>query len=242
MTDQSHAGLSALVTGGTRGIGRAIAEYLRDRGAEVTVTGTRPDGTPPEGCAFRAIDFADRAASIAFADGVREMPLDILVNNAGTNRVAPFEDYPLDDFEMVLRVNLIAPFLLCKAVIPVMKGKGWGRILNISSLWGVSAKEHRSAYGASKFGIDGMTASLAADVAPFGILANCVAPGFILTDMPIKFFGEKGLAELATRIPARRCGTVEEIAAFAGFLVGRENTYITGQNLVIDGGFARSRG
>ena len=109
MTEQTHTGLSALVTGGTRGIGRAIAEYLRDRGAEVTVTGTRPDGTPPDGCAYRAIDFADRAASIAFAEAVRELPLDILINNAGTNRVAPFEDYPLDDFEMVLRVNLIAP-------------------------------------------------------------------------------------------------------------------------------------
>jgi NAD(P)-dependent dehydrogenase (short-subunit alcohol dehydrogenase family) len=239
---QSHAGLSALVTGGTRGIGRAIAERLRDGGADVTVTGTRPDGTPPDGCRYLAADFVDREASIAVADVVGAMGPDILVNNAGTNKVGPFETYPLEDFERVLRVNLIAPFLLCKAVIPAMKAKGWGRIVNISSLWGVTAKEHRSAYGASKFAIDGMTASLAADVAEFGILANCVAPGFIRTDLSVRNLGEKGLAELATRVPIRRTGTVEEIAGLVAFLAGPENTYIAGQNIVIDGGYFRSRG
>jgi len=238
----SHAGLSALVTGGTRGIGRATAERLRDEGAQVTVTGTRPDGTPPEGCRYLAIDFSDREASIAFADAVGAMGPDILVNNAGTNKVGPFESYPLEDFERVLRVNLVAPFLLCRAVIPPMKGKGWGRIVNISSLWGVSAKEHRSAYGASKFAIDGMTASLAADVAEFGILANCVAPGFIRTDLSVKNLGEQALAELAKRVPMRRCGTTDEIAGLVAFLTSPGNTYITGQNIVIDGGYFRSRG
>jgi len=238
----SHSGLKALVTGGTRGIGRATAERLRDAGADVTVTGTRPDGKPPEGCRYMAADFADREASIAFAETIGALAFDILVNNAGTNKVGPFESYALEDFERVMRVNLIAPFLLCKAAVPAMKGKGWGRIVNISSLWGVSAKEHRAAYGASKYAIDGMTASLAADVAEFGILANCVAPGFIRTDLSVKNLGEKALAELATRVPLRRCGTVEEVAGLIGFLTSPENTYITGQNIVIDGGFARSRG
>jgi len=235
-------GRRALVTGGTRGIGRAIAERLRDGGAAVTVTATGAAARPPEGCAYRAVDFGDRDATIAFAKDVEGMDLDILVNNAGTNRVGPFEDYPLDEFERVLRVNLTAPFLLCRAVIKPMKRNRWGRIVNIASLWSVMAKERRSGYTASKFAIDGMTATLAADVAEFGILANCVSPGFIRTDLSVRNLGEAALAELATRVPVRRLGTTEEIAALVAFLAGPENTYITGQNIVIDGGYSRSRG
>jgi NAD(P)-dependent dehydrogenase (short-subunit alcohol dehydrogenase family) len=233
---------SVLVTGGTRGIGRAIAEALRDEGNSVTVTGTRPDGTAPDGCDYLEIDFSDRDASIAFADHVSERAFDILINNAGTNRVGPIDEYELEDFELVLRVNLMAPFMMCRAVIPGMKRRQWGRIVNISSLWGIVAKENRAAYGASKFGIDGMTASVAADVAEYGILANCIAPGFIKTDLSTRLLGEEGLAGLAAQVPLRRCGNVEEVAKLVAFLAGPENSYITGQNIVIDGGFIRSRG
>lgn len=232
----------ALVTGGTRGIGRATAERLRDEGAEVTVTGTRPDGTPPDGCTYDAVDFSDREASIAYAETVKGRGYDILVNNAGTNKVGPFDDYALEDFEMIMRVNVTGPFLMCRAVLPHMKSKGWGRIVSVSSLWGTISKENRAAYGASKFAIDGMTASLASEAGEDGILANCVAPGFIRTDMPVKFLGEDGLKKLGQQVPVRRVGNVEEVAAFIAFLAGPENTYITGQNLLIDGGFARNRG
>ena len=232
----------ALVTGGTRGIGRAAAERLRDEGAAVTVTGTRPESTPPEGCDFHAVDFTDRAATIAFAGTIKDEGYDILVNNAGTNRVGPFHELALEDFELVMQVNLVAPFLLCQAALPGMKSKKWGRIVNISSLWGVVSKEQRSAYGASKFAIDGMTASLAAEVAGEGILANCVAPGFIETDLPKKFFGVEGLAKLGATVPVGRVGQVGEVAALIAFLASPENTYLTGQNVVIDGGYWRNRG
>ncbi|MBT3360509.1 MAG: SDR family oxidoreductase [Rhodospirillales bacterium] len=232
----------ALVTGGTKGIGRAIAEKLRDDGASVTVTGTKPDGQAPEGCGYLPIDFSDRAATLVFAEKVAAMDFDVLVNNAGTNKVGPIEDYAVEDFERIMQVNVTAPFITCKAVIPGMKKKGWGRIVNISSLWGLGAREHRQAYSASKFAIDGMTASIAAEVSQDGILANCVAPGFIRTELSVTNLGEAGLAEMAKRIPARRCGGTEEVAGTVAFLASDQNTYIAGQNIPVDGGFSRSRG
>ncbi len=104
------------------------------------------------------------------------------------------------------------------------------------------SKEHRSAYGATKFAIDGMTASLAGEVAGEGILANCVAPGFIETDLPKKFFGPEGLAKLGATVPVGRVGQVEEVASLIAYLASPENTYLTGQNVVIDGGYWRNRG
>jgi 3-oxoacyl-[acyl-carrier protein] reductase len=229
----------ALVTGATRGIGRAIAERLLKDGHRVIGTGTRPDGQAPEGCLYEAVDLSDPAGARAFADRVAGMGIDILVNNAGINRISPFAEIDPADFEAIQRINVTAPFLLCRAVVPHMKAKGWGRIVNISSIWGKIAKEFRGPYAASKFALDGMTVALAAEVAEFGILANCVAPGFIDTELTRRTLGEKGIAELVARVPARRLGRPEEIAAFVAWLAGPENSYISGQNIAIDGGFTR---
>lgn len=229
----------ALVTGATRGIGFAIASRLIADGANVVGTGRKPDGTVPDGCSYKAIDFADSAASKVFAEDVGTMGIDILINNAGINKIGPFAEIDPDDFELIQRVNVTTPFLLCRAVVPAMLEKGWGRIINISSIWGAIAKEHRGSYATSKFAIDGMTAALAAEVASGGILANCVAPGFIDTELTRNTLGEAAMAELATQVPAQRLGQPEEIANFVSWLAGPENTYISGQNLVIDGGFSR---
>jgi len=232
-------GRSALVTGGTRGIGEAIARRLVAEGAAVLVTGTRSDAVPPLGCSYRAINFEDSAATEAFAREAAEMGLDILINNAGINVISPFEQIDPKDFDRIHQVNVRAPFLLCRMLIPGMRGRGWGRIVNLSSILGKVSKEFRAAYSTSKFGLDGMTAALAAEVAADGILANCVAPGFIDTDLTRHILGEKGIAELVSRIPIQRLGTTEEIAAFVVWLAGPENTYISGQNIAIDGGFTR---
>lgn len=231
--------LRALVTGATRGIGRAIAERLLKDGLRVVGTGTRPDGQVPVGCHYEAVDLSDPAATQAFAAKVAGMEIDVLVNNAGINRISPFAEIDPGDFARIQQVNVTAPFLLCQSAIPHMKARGWGRIVNISSVWGKIAKAHRGAYAASKFALDGMTAALAAEVAEFGILANCVAPGFVDTELTRSILGETGMAELATQVPARRLGRPEEIAAFVAWLAGPENTYINGQNIAIDGGFTR---
>lgn len=235
----SLTGLSALVTGGTRGIGAAIARRLVADGASVVVTGTRPDGAAPDSCVYHAIDFVDRPATEAFAVEVAGWDIDILVNNAGINKIGPFDRLQTEDFDSIQAVNVRAPFLLCRAVLPGMRRRKWGRIVNISSVFGKISKELRGPYSASKFALDGMTAALAAEVAVDGILANCVSPGFIDTELTHSVLGDAGIAELISRVPMKRLGTPEEVAAFVAWLVGRENTYISGQNIAIDGGFTR---
>jgi NAD(P)-dependent dehydrogenase (short-subunit alcohol dehydrogenase family) len=233
------AGRVALVTGGTRGIGAAIARRLRRDGATVTVTGTREDGHGPEGCGYRAVDFADHASVEAFAAEIGDAGVDILVNNAGINRIAPFAEIVLADFDRIHSVNLRAAFVLCRAVLPSMQRRRWGRIINVASIFGVVSAPFRASYSASKFALDGMTAALAAEVAKDGILANCVSPGVIDTELTRSVLGESGMKDLVSRVPAGRLGSPDEVAALVAWLAGPENTFVSGQNLVIDGGFTR---
>jgi 3-oxoacyl-[acyl-carrier protein] reductase len=229
----------ALVTGATRGIGWAIAERLLSEGAQVIGTGTQNDGIVPKGCNYQAVDFTDISATEEFAAEITEANIDILINNAGINKIAPFTDIELNDFSRLHQVNVVAPVLLCQALVPSMREKGWGRIVNIASIWGKKGKEQRGAYAATKFALDGVTAALAAEVASDGILANCVSPGFIDTELTRRVLGEDGIQKLVAQVPLGRLGKPEEIATFVAWLAGPENTYISGQNLSIDGGFSR---
>ena len=232
-------GKKALITGATRGIGWAIAERLLAEGAEVIGTGTSVDGVRPTGCLYRCVDFSNLQAATTFAAEINELGIDILINNAGVNKIAPFAEIETADFLRIQQINVTAPMLLCRAVLGHMRSKQWGQIVNLSSIFGKVSKEQRASYSASKFALDGLTAALSAEVARDGILVNCVAPGFIDTELTRRVLGEDGIRALVEQVPARRLGRPEEVAAFVAWLVSPENSFITGQNIAIDGGFTR---
>jgi NAD(P)-dependent dehydrogenase (short-subunit alcohol dehydrogenase family) len=231
--------LIAVVTGATRGIGYAIAERLLSDGYEVIVTGTRSNSRGPEGSLYQQVDFLDDQSTLDFLNFLKIQQVDILVNNAGINKIGKFASIDIDDFDKILHVNLRAPFQLIQSVLPYMQKMKWGRIVNLTSIFGNITKEYRASYSSSKFGLDGMTAALAAEVSQFGVLANSVGPGIIDTELTRNILGEDGISELKNRIPMKRLGNVTEIASLVSWLVSKENTYISGQNLMIDGGFSR---
>ncbi len=234
------AGRKAFVTGASRGIGRAIAQALRAEGAWVIGTRTARPEPPDDACQeWIYADFADVEQIRRCATSVREARPDVLVNNAGINKIAPFIEIKADEFLRIQQVNVLAPLLLCQAAVPSMKANGWGRIVNVSSIWGKISKAQRAAYSASKFAIDGLTVALAAEHSADGILANSVAPGFIDTELTRRVLGEAAIASLVAGVPMRRLGKVEEIARLVVWLASGENTFVTGQNIAIDGGFTR---
>ncbi len=233
-------GKKVFVTGASRGIGRAIAQAFRQHGAWVIGTRTPINKPPDDICQeWVAADFSDVEQIKACADRVRHSAPDVLVNNVGINKIAPFVEIAPDDFLSIQRVNVFAPFLLCQAAIPAMKSKGWGRIVNVSSIWGKISKEYRAAYSASKFALDGLTVALAAEHSADGILANSVAPGIIDTELTRRVLGEAGTQALIAKVPVGRLGQAGEIARLVLWLASDENTYIAGQNIAIDGGFSR---
>ena len=233
------AGKKVLVTGGTRGIGYQISKVFSDHGAEVHITGTKKQGNHAHDVIYHACDFTKQDELDRFCISLGNLGIQILVNNAGVNNPALFADVTSAEFLRVQQVNLYAPFRICQAVLPGMTSGRWGRIVNIASIWGIVSKERRAPYSASKFGLDGMTVALAAEVGHQDFLVNCVSPGFIDTELTRKVLGEKGVSEMVKKVPIRRLGDSQEVARLVLWLCSEENTYVTAQNIAIDGGFSR---
>jgi 3-oxoacyl-[acyl-carrier protein] reductase len=239
------AGRTVLVTGGTRGIGAAIANAFAAGGARLLITGTRGDEiarwNQEEGNGNRRYlqaDFADSLSLDRFlADLPRHEPIDILINNAGVNRIQPVSEAGPADYEWITAINLRAPFLCARSVAPGMVSRGWGRIINIASIWGVITKPGRVLYTLSKHGLVGMTKTLAVELAASGVLVNTVSPGFTRTELTASTLPPSEMETLAGQVPAGRFAEPEEVAQVVVFLASDLNTYLTGQNLVVDGGF-----
>lgn len=240
----------ALVTGATRGIGKQIADDLSRLGAELILTGTNPEEisllnqagrSQKPSCHWYAVDFTKPESVKAFLkelDGYKR--IDICINNAGINRINAIDEMLDEDWQEILRVNLDGPFLVTRAVSRIMKRQGFGRIVNIGSVFGVISKEKRAAYSVTKFGIQGLTAATALDLAPYNILVNTVSPGFVSTDLTKRILGEEGMQEMASKVPLGRLASPEEISKVVLFMVCDLNTYITGQNIIVDGGFVNA--
>lgn len=233
-----------IITGGTRGIGKQIAEDLYNLNASLIVTGTRDrhkfnnfldDITKVN--YFKA-DFTKHDDLVKFIKMINDIDnIDGLVNNAGINILNSISDIDQEDWYKMVNVNLTAPMMIMSAVSDKMIKQNFGRIVNISSIFGVISKEKRVAYSATKAGIHGMTQGASNDLAKYNILVNSISPGFVNTDLTKKNLTELQQNELKKLIPLNRLGEVNEISKIVNFLMSEHNTYITGQNIIIDGGF-----
>lgn len=237
----------ALITGATRGIGKEIADTLHALGASVLITGTNAaqleylqklSDQNGERKRYYCVDFSKQQQ---LDDFIKEMAridkIDILVNNAGINKLNFVNEALTEDWNEMLSVNLTTPFLLIRAVSHKMKKYEYGRIVNIASIFSTISKERRSVYSATKFGLHGLTVGVSNDLARHNILVNTVSPGFVLTDLTRKNLSESEIGQLTNQIPARRMGCTEDIARVVTFLVSEWNSYLTGQNIIVDGGF-----
>jgi 3-oxoacyl-[acyl-carrier protein] reductase len=245
--DQEFQGKVALVTGASRGLGKAIAVKFASRGARVAINYLSSDGPAMEvvqeikNCGGEAMAIkADVSDSDAVKTMVRRITsewekIDILVNNAGITRDNLLPRMADSAWDEVIDINLKGAYLCTKFVLRNMMGLGWGRIINIASLAGLTGNAGQANYSASKGGLIAFTKSVAQEVGTLNITANVIAPGFISTDMTDRL-PQEAKNSIMARIPLKRFGTPEDVAELAAFLASDRSGYITAQVICIDGG------
>lgn len=239
---------TVLITGGTRGIGKITADLLFDSGAKLILTGTHKDeikalnNEASEGACVRKkylyADFSKEDSLSEFLDEInKEDKIDVCINNAGVNRIDGFLDTGEEDYNWIMDINLRAPFVILKVVGRKMVEKQYGRIVNIASIWSVVTRPGRSIYTTSKNALVGLTKTLSIEWAKDNVLVNAVSPGFTLTELTKQTNSPKQLKEIQEKIPMKRMAKPIEMAKVITFLCSEHNTYLTGQNITVDGGY-----
>jgi NAD(P)-dependent dehydrogenase (short-subunit alcohol dehydrogenase family) len=243
-------GRTALITGGSKGLGRAIADALSGAGADVCLVSRHLDQAEAAASEIRsatgrratalAADVSDSAQVNAMVErALGELrQIDILVNNAGTNIRNAVVDYKDEDWQTVLQTNLSSAFFCCRALGPHLIERGWGRVINLASIMALTSLPGRCAYTASKAGLIGLTKTLSLEWATHGITVNAICPGPFATEMNVPLLDNPEVRQQFTsRIPLGRWGSVEEVGAAALYLCSEPAAFVTGTTLYIDGGW-----
>ena len=234
-----------IITGGTRGIGAAMVSAFSGAGANVIITGTKEPSAVNldliknnRSIQYHQLDFSSDESVKKFIHTVNELnKIDVLINNAGVNKIDTISEISVDDWDWINTVNLRGPFLLTQSVTETMKKQNSGKIINIASIFGVVSKEKRAAYSSAKWGLIGFTKAVALEMASFNVQVNAVSPGFVDTELTRRILGPENMKRLVKTIPQGRLASPDEIANVVLFLCSGLNTYITGENIVVDGGF-----
>ena len=249
MNDKKLTGRTAVITGASKGLGRAMALALGGAGARLALVSRNRAALDSVADEVRALgaeaevfiaDVTDEAQVQRLAEAVhaRFGPVQILINNAGVNVRKPMTDFTLAEWRTVLDTNLTGAFLVCRAFVPGMKGQGYGRILNLTSIMSHVAIAGRTAYAASKTGLLGFTKALALELVAEKITVNGISPGPFATEMNTPIIeNPEANAQFISKIPLGRWGRVEEIGQLALYLCSEEAGFITGTDILIDGGW-----
>ena len=227
----NYRGQNVLVTGGTKGIGKSLVEHFKDLGANVWYTGRSRQSSNNN---YIAVDFLKEDELSDFLKNISALELSVVINNAGTNKTGVIEDYSEKDYASIINLNLTSCFRIMKAVIPGMKERRYGRIVNITSISSEISMPMRTAYCSSKFGL---TKAAAVECAESGVLINSVGPGVTETELTVDVLGTKKMEQIAESIPSRRLAKVDEISRVVMFMASSLNTYMVGQNVIVDGGY-----
>lgn len=238
-------GKFVIITGGTGGIGSSLSQRFCKEGANILLTGTKKikvenffNEKYKNNIQYQQVDFSDEISTSKFIHLLESLDrIDVLINNAGVNKIDSIHDVANEDWDWINSVNLKAPFLLSKTVSKKMKSQRYGKIINIASIFGVVSKKKRAVYSSTKWGLIGLTKATALDLASFNIQVNAVSPGFVDTELTARILGQKKIKELISFIPQGRLATSDEISEVVLFLSSDLNTYITGQNIIVDGGY-----
>lgn len=235
---------TVLITGGSRGIGKAMVYEFAKAGYNVLLNFNKSENIANDiarelpNVKVYGANVADQDAVIRMVEYTNQVfgGIDVLINNAGVSCTGLFQDLSLDEWNRLMAVNLTGPYNLCKAVLPQMIAKKEGKIINISSVWGITGASMEVAYSASKAGVIGLTKALAKEVGPSNIKVNCIAPGIIMTDM-ISDYSMDELNAITDEIPLGKIGSTEDIAKSALFLASDDANYMTGQIISPNGGW-----